>query len=214
MGDSPCPSGKPDSPPSIEFDTIRSDKTRSGVALGVFPLGVPFVICFSGFDASKAIGAVVTLPDGTQRTEFTNTRPADPPREKSFRVFLAFPPDPLGQYQVQATQGSLSATGTFTIRAPTRPNVEPLLDEVGRGDSLPVALSGFDPREKVALRLYRKTASRRVTDIYTRGPRVASLRVDARGFARTSVVVGRRGLFLLAVGSLSNRFPFAVSGPA
>lgn len=195
----------------IDFDvTARAEEFAETAS---FEIGVLFDICVKGFEDTPAVNVVVTFPNGSERTLLQSPESGEQNRRSPF---FAYPPNPLGEYHVRATQGSASATGTFEIVAPKSPKLVLLLYEIVAGGSVPVALSGFDPRERIELYLYRATGYSNggeevPTRIYTRGPRVAVFRVDARGFARRSVVVRRRGSYKLAAGGLFNRgFGFIV----
>lgn len=163
-------------------------------------LGVPFEICLLSFAQGAPIEVVVTRPDGSQSVRLVRHDP-----EYSFPswTFLAYPPEPVGLYRVVATQGTDTATGTFTVRAPHRPSVEPLRASARVGTPLPFVLAGFNPRENVAIYLYRFVGDARRTRMYSRAGHPARLiRVDQQGFVRGNVTMRRRGRYLLAAGAL------------
>lgn len=112
-----------------------------------------FVICFPGFADDKPVQADVRLPDGKVRkisATFYN----------SFGVpnasWTAVPGDPLGRYDVSATQGTLKGTGSFTVTAASLPSMVEIEPAQGPpGTTFRFGIAGFEANSTVDLYLYK-----------------------------------------------------------
>lgn len=212
IGDGPCP-GEEGGPPKVDFDITR--RANEYGEPPQFAIGIVFFICVTGFDPEHEIDVVVISPSGKRRT-LSESRDSHP--ENRYWMLFTYPPNGLGTYEVQAVQGATTASAQFMLVAPKGPNVELRQVEIRAGGSVQVVLSGFDPRERVNLYLYRATGYTNGGEeteplrIYTRVRRVSRLRVGVRGFARRRIVVHRPGSYLISADGLANSgFGFEVT---
>jgi hypothetical protein len=132
----------------------------SGPDVGVTSIGQVEVFCFFRFETGIPISVSVTSPTGTvKRLEGCAPCESNPP-------WYALPGDPLGTYQVTAVQGSLKATGRFTLRpAEDRTLILPDTwlhrEGVRRGTTIRIGVASFQPYEAVRLLFYYEHAGRR-----------------------------------------------------
>jgi hypothetical protein len=109
-------------------------------------------ICLPGFSPYEAIALLIEEPDAASR------RIELQPRGYSSAQWdwVGEPGAALGSYKVQATQGSKQAEATFNVRAAASPRMVALEPRNGPpGMLFRIALAGFQPRQTVALVLYR-----------------------------------------------------------
>ncbi len=167
VGNGGCPEGDQ---PAVRF-------------LGGFPregqesIGQQFVICLSGFAKGRPVRVSVRRPDGR-----------DVDRQAAFErayglhtlSWTPLPGDPLGRHDVTATQGATTAQASFSVRRSPIPRVRPLDDYVPPGRPVRLVLAGFEPRQLVALHLYRARggSSERFSYLTT-----INARMDRRGEA-------------------------------
>ena len=122
------------------------------------------VLCFEGFAADTPVDVRVDFPDGrTKNITVPNLTPkfADP--EDSSRLhWYVQPGDPLGDYQVSATQRGERIKGSFRIQPVSGryiyvlpPNLIPLA-EGPPGTTVSVILLGFEPSAPVDFYVYRQ----------------------------------------------------------
>jgi hypothetical protein len=118
-----------------------------------------FSFCFSGFARDQPIQVQVTRPDRTVEREEV---PAIPPFGPEALDWVTLPSDPLGEYNIIAAQGAHQATGSFTLRAASKPRMVvfrkdgPLRHAEGPpGTTFQIALAGFQPNTRVLLHLYQ-----------------------------------------------------------
>ena len=117
-------------------------------------IAMTFVVCFPGFAANQPVEADVRLPDGKVRritaTSFNS------PDGLPFVSWTSVPGDPLGKYEVAATQGARKGTGTFTVSAASTPRMVAIEPSRGApGTTFRFGLAGFVARSTVDLHLYR-----------------------------------------------------------
>ena len=107
--------------------------------------------CLRGFGPSQDVSVTVNQANG-DRSQLSFTTEAD--GNADFRWYSA-PGEGSGDYRVQASSSAGRAVLNWKIDAPTRPHVlvYPHDFQTARGGDL--YLSGFAPREKVTLGLYR-----------------------------------------------------------
>ncbi|MGI9021797.1 MAG: hypothetical protein ACR2HV_00920 [Acidimicrobiales bacterium] len=158
-GDPPCSGPEPDGP----VVTIFSDTAEPTVVMGRY-----FDICFPGFVPDQAVVAECTFPDGTTQERRVDDFSLVGPDGAGIAYIFWYtaPGQPLGRYEISATQGRLRATGAFVVERATRerlqviPPEQPTSDDqlppvqARRGTSIPVALAGFAPRSSASLNLY------------------------------------------------------------
>ena len=117
-------------------------------------IAMTFIICFPGFTHNQPVQADVRLPDGKVRkitASFFNT-----PEGVPYASWTSVPGDPLGTYQVSASQGTRQGTGTFTVAAASTPRTVGIEPTSGApGTAFRFALAGFGAGSVVDLYLYR-----------------------------------------------------------
>lgn len=104
--------------------------------------------------------------------------------------WAAVPGDPLGEYQVSAEQGQLTAVGTVNVVAATERRLlvvgngvdEQQYQRFKRGQTVPVAVAGYPPRRPVRLLVYyTRERELQITTTVLRFRTWTQLRTDARG---------------------------------
>jgi hypothetical protein len=142
------------SKPTIRVPGTYEDEPSARPDIGETSVGIADNLCFFGFEEKTSIEVLVTSPTGTvKRLEGCALC-------ESNLFWFALPGDPLGTYQVTAIQGSLKATGRFTLRPAQNRRV--LVPEswlysrggVQRGTTIRIGVAGFRPYEVVKLLLY------------------------------------------------------------
>jgi len=108
-----------------------------------------FDICFDGFKSDKDIHIQIILPDGNVRRNRENEIYSG-----SGFGWRILPGAPLGRYTINATDGSSSATTSFTVEAASQPTMFVINDDVP-GAPIRIALAGFEPYQTVPLYLYK-----------------------------------------------------------
>ncbi|MCA1692729.1 MAG: hypothetical protein LC733_11230, partial [Actinobacteria bacterium] len=134
-------------------------------------MATSFIICFPGFAPNQPVQADVRLPDGKMRK--ISSESFNVPEGVPFSLWTAVPGDPLGTYEVTATQGALRGTGRFTVSVASSPNlveIEPLFGPAG--SVFRFALAGFPPNRNVELYLYRQTEAGPYSFLTTLSPRM------------------------------------------
>jgi hypothetical protein len=114
-----------------------------------------FTICFEGFQANQDISVVVRKPDTTAtglRVHVNSLGIAD-------LDWPVLPRDPVGMYGVFAAReiagDQVAVTGTFTVIEASGPRLL-ITPQTGQpGTSFIIALAGFQPGQRVQLRVYR-----------------------------------------------------------
>jgi hypothetical protein len=119
----------------------------------VVEIGRPhFQICLLGFSPEGPVDVSVRRPDGREVVE-------EVPSEGDFPVrrlpWLPLPGDPLGRYEVTASQGSASASGAFVVRRGSTPRVTAVEPYVPPGEVVRLVFAGFAPRQTVRFHVYR-----------------------------------------------------------
>jgi hypothetical protein len=150
-----CGDFNPDdfSRPTIRVPGAFEDGPGSRPDVGVTSVGLMEEFCFFRFEAGIPIKVSVTSPTGAvKRFDGCASCETNPP-------WFALPGDPLGTYQVTAVQGSLKATGRFTLRpAEDRTLILPDAwlnwEGVPRGTTILIGVAGFQPYETVKLLFY------------------------------------------------------------
>ncbi len=110
-------------------------------------------LCFENFGAGF-VQVQIARPDRTVRP----ARPAQVAISNGFGgpwEFVIPLQDPPGIYAVTATQGNLTAKGTFRLSAPTRPQVVMMPSQSTPGATFTVYLAGFPANKDVTLSIYR-----------------------------------------------------------
>src|SRR6185503_18521521 len=114
-GDSIC--GRPEKRPRVVFDRRGFPAPAEGIDGGFPPLseydepeiGESFAICPGGFDLSRPLRIAVTDPTGKTQTKLIPA-PTDPSAAPVFSWdWQPRPGDPLGEYEVRASQGATEA---------------------------------------------------------------------------------------------------------
>jgi len=117
------------------------------------PVGqITFTICVLGFSKERPVGVTVRRPDGrevSRRVPFNKGYGLHP------LPWVPLPGDPLGRYDVSASQGATTAKAGFYVRRAPAPRVFVLEFYVPPGSPVPIVLAGFEPRQRVRLNLYR-----------------------------------------------------------
>ena len=121
-------------------------------------IAMTFVVCFPGFAANQPVQADFRLPDGKGRritaTSFNS------PGGLPFVAWTSVPGDPVGRYEVAATQGARTGTGTFTVSAASAPRMVAIEPSGGPpGTAFRFGLAGFVARSVVELYLYRSVGN-------------------------------------------------------
>jgi hypothetical protein len=162
------PLGRRDAPPAGVAEQVSYFEVGNGGCpegdrptvrfLGGFPregqesIGQSFVICVSGFAKDRPVTVDVLRPDGREverRVAFNPGYGLHP------LTWTPLPGDPLGRYDVTATQGDTTAKASFSMSlAPIR-RVRLMDDYVPPGRPVRIVLAGFEPGEVVRLDLYR-----------------------------------------------------------
>jgi hypothetical protein len=151
--------------------------------LGGFPregqesIGQSFVICVLGFAKERSVEVNVLSPDGRnveRRVPFDRAYGLHP------LTWNPLPGDPLGRYDVTATQETRTAKASFSMRLAPIPRVRLLDFYVPPGRPVRIVLAGFDPGQLVRLNLYRdlRVPSGRFSYLTS-----ISVRTDERGEA-------------------------------
>jgi hypothetical protein len=151
----PPPPRPPPSPgraaPRCPLDLEDAPEPRAGMPPDPNEIGTTFYVCFGGLEPDQDVDVEVTWPNGV--VQWTRDHTDD--RGMVAWGWIALPGEPLGVYVVSATQGPRRATGTFAVRAASRPRIL-VLPEVGSpGSIFRVYLAGFEPHRFVPLYLYR-----------------------------------------------------------
>jgi hypothetical protein len=165
-GDSIC--GRPAKRPKVVFDRRGFPPPAEGVDGGFPPLseydepeiGERFWICPAGFDLARPLRIAVTDPTGKTQTRDIPA-PADPGGLREFWDWQPRPGDPLGEYEVRASQGAIAARRTFRLHAASAPNISTLTSARGTapGEDVQVMVFGFKPHERVHLNIYAGSAA-------------------------------------------------------
>lgn len=124
-----------------------------------------FDVCFPGFTPGEPVSVSVRFPNGTTQTyaakDFSETGPGG--AAIAYLFWYTVPGQPLGRYDITATQGGLEATGAFVLKPAIEERLQIVpLDgfasggqlEAKRGTSIPIALAGFRADESAVLNLY------------------------------------------------------------
>ncbi|MDH3500348.1 MAG: hypothetical protein OEM97_09520, partial [Acidimicrobiia bacterium] len=160
-------------PPVIERDLLAYDGGEG-----------PF-FCLLGFDPSQPVEVIVSPPAAPLRS-----RVLDP---DMYRIDDAFafwwqsrPDDPLGEYLLEATQGSTIVAMRFEVVAPEQSGfiIEPV--RVSAGSPIDIYLYGHEPNADVTVHFYRQP-----------GPRInfeyvasATATIDPTGWGRLRIETG------------------------
>lgn len=130
-----------------------------------------FTMCFAGFTPNQPVQAHVRLPDGKVRR--ISSESFSVPEGVPWASWTSVPGDPLGTYEVTATQGSLTGRGSFTVSAASSPNLVAIEPSFGpAGSAFRFALAGFPPNRNLDLYLYRQSAAGTYEFLTTLSPRM------------------------------------------
>jgi hypothetical protein len=146
IGDGSCsemPAG-----PTVNFFSAETGEVPSPATV---EMGNAFRFCLAGFDPAAAIDVSVQFPDGSTQTRSVGPAQGSAPR---FLDWDPVPGDPLGSYEVTASQASATATGEFTVELASEPGIRVPEGVVAPGDRVQIALTGFQPDETVPLHVY------------------------------------------------------------
>lgn len=178
-------------------------------------------ICFLGFAPNQDIEAQVTLPDGNVRR---NQIPADDSGIGEWS-WTSLPGDSIGVYEVTATQGTCVATDTFTVSEPTGLRILVLPQSGPPGTTFQIALAGFQPGQRVSLRLYREedlqyryTTTLTQVEMDERGQTIYALNTlpdDPEGnyLVVTEPSVAGLGMFCVATSAAEESIPLVSISP-
>lgn len=131
------------------------------------------------FAPQPGLDLQVTTPDGVTRTRQVETATG-----VGSITWPILPGDPVGVYQVTATQGSTQGTSLFRV-VPAQVGIPRLLvtpDRVAPGQNVVLGVAGFPPRSSVAARLYRW-----IDGSYWHVAELPTMQTDSRGAARMSL---------------------------
>jgi hypothetical protein len=137
----------------LHFDSTEARATEIGI-------GTPLNICFYRFSGGRTIAVTIVAPTGSTQS-FTVCYHCTTARPTSLSWYTVAG-QPLGRYQVIATQGTAKATATITVsRQPDRTIYVAGNDGSGEIEPKPpgtvfqISLTGYSPDELVWLLLYR-----------------------------------------------------------
>jgi hypothetical protein len=149
-------------------------------------IGLPLKLCFYRFSAGRTIVVEVVPPTGdSQRLTVCNNCTEVRPTSLLWYTVAG---QPLGRYQVIATQGAAKATATILVSRQSKRTVyvagqDPSsagtrVDPIG--SEFPISLTGYGPNEQVWLLIYRNPnpTSRGVSSSYQTRVRLG---MSARG---------------------------------
>jgi hypothetical protein len=119
-------------------------------------IAMSFTICFPGFKPHQPVQAEVRLPDGSSRRMKVQDYSIDEGVPNWY--WHSLPGDPVGVYEVSASQASLRGTGSFTVARASIPylNVAPRNDGPP-GTTFSLAMAGFTPNAEETLYLYHQS---------------------------------------------------------
>ncbi len=128
----------------------------------IYEGGLGPVFCLVGFDVGRAITVSVSV-DGIELREVV----VEPDRDiggagtdgDSFAfVWRSLQADPLGEYELVATQGALSGTTRFEVIAPQNRGLTIEPRTVTAGGPVEIVLFGYEANTEVPLRFFREQA--------------------------------------------------------
>jgi hypothetical protein len=134
--------------PTLNFFSAETGEVPSPATV---EMGDGFRFCLAGFDPAAAIDVSVQLPDSRTQTRAVEPAEGSGPR---FLEWDPVPGDPLGSYEVTASQASATAMGEFTVELASEPGIRVVGQAVARGDRVQIAVTGFQPDETVPLHVY------------------------------------------------------------
>ena len=169
-------------------------------------LGRLYLMCFYNFSDSAPLQVTIEGPDGSAEHH---------PTSRGSRTGTALlrwggePGDPLGQYEIEAVQGPLTARATFRLERQRLPTLRVaqnvvVTDRVEAGTTVTVLLAGFRPGGMVRLHTYHLPLDQADPD----SPCIGTLTHPAKARYRSSANLTMNGR-----GELTYRIPTSRTDP-
>jgi hypothetical protein len=157
-GDPPDPLCASVSRATTRPSVVTNLKARSAEVLSEFD------VCLVNFISSEPATIEIERPGGTVERRTIRLSRDEEATQLGFR-FEALPDDPLGNYRIEATQGSIKAATTFRLAAGSEPdlgfyskrNRDADAWELRKGEAVLLGLTGFPLDQPTSLHFYRVT---------------------------------------------------------
>jgi hypothetical protein len=141
---------------------VSLQSTWGGPMIDAVVVGEPVLVCFLYFQAGATIQWQLTAPDGSNDQHtfcfLCEAGESGPGNYADLQDWESIPGDPVGSYQIAATQGDTKVTATFTLQHGSQPLFRVLdkavLGVKPVGSTIHIVLAGFQAHQRVNLLLY------------------------------------------------------------